>query len=131
MFGLQSLINKAPLPEEPINVWALRKQPHLKSMLLILIDSLGQTDWCIDVSLKSGRDGVYLVHREERSLRAYLHVHGQRRGRAGLHLEYPPTTDMGASLEVYDDLRWSQLVDMLAAFFGISELNMVSTQGTR
>ena len=131
MFGLQSLINKTPLPEKPINVWALRKEPRLKSILLILIDSLGQTDWCIDISQKTGCDGVYLVHRDEPALRVYLHVHGQRQGRAGLHLEYPPTSDMGPTLEVYDDLRWSQLVDILAAFFGISEVNMVSVQGNR
>lgn len=126
MFGLQSLLHKNPVPEEPINIWALRKEPRLKSMLLILIDSLGQSDWRIDVTVKSGRDGVYLAHSEDSSLRVYLHVHGQRQGRAGLHLEYPATTDTGPTLEIYEDLRWSQLVDILAAFFGISEVKKVS-----
>lgn len=129
MFGLQTLLHKSALPDEPVNIWALRKEPRLKSMLLILIECLGQKEWSIDITVKSGRDGVYLVHRDDRSLRAYLHVHGQRQGRAGLHLEYPMTTDMAPSLETYEDLRWSQLVDMLAAFFGISQVNMTSVQG--
>ena len=128
MFGLQSLIQKSLPIAQPVNIWALRKEPRLKSMLLILIDSLGQSDWRIDLSVKSALDGVYLVHRDDTNLRAYLHVHGQRQGRAGLHLEYPMTTDMAPTFETYEDLRWSQLVDMLAAFFGISQINTVSRQ---
>lgn len=121
MIGLQSAIDRALLPRAPVNIWSLRKNPRIKSLLLVLDGLAGRARWCIDPVSVTSADAVYLCHPEERDLRAYLHVHGQPAGRAGLYLEYPAVDERGPTYETFEDLAVPKLADMLAAHFGILE----------
>lgn len=119
MMGWLSLTDRLQSTPAPTNIWSLRKDKQLKHLLLILIERLGQTHWFVDQDIQMSYEAAYLVSREDRQLRAYLHIHGQSRGRAGLHLEYPLTEGAPPSYDAYDNLTVSQLEDMLCAHFGI------------
>ncbi len=118
MLWLQSFFDNSPPAPVPVNPWSLRKSTAIKLLLIQLVEQMGDTQWRIDTTRRSNADGIYLSHPVETALRAYLHVHGQQAGRAGLHLEYPPVDGNGARYEAYEDLRPGRLADMLAAHFG-------------
>lgn len=120
MMGWLSLSERGPVTPEPINIWSLRKDRQLKRLLLMLTERIGQAQWFVDREIQMSYEAAYLVHREDRHLRAYLHVHGQAPGRAGLHLEYPRLDGAPPTYDAYENLSDQQLVDMLAAHFGIS-----------
>ena len=128
MLGLQRAERPARV-RKGVNVWALNKEPRLKSLLLVLADYLGDADWTVDTSFRTSREAVYLMHRHEWELRAYLHLHGQAPGRVGLHLEYPAVEGSGSIYEAFDNLSLTQVIDMLAAHFGISQLRYPQSSG--
>jgi len=119
MIGLQAALDMALLPREPVNIWSLRKNPRIKSLLLLLSRQAVHARWCIEPTAVTSADAVYLCHPDERDLRAYLHVHGQAPGRAGLYLEFPPVDGRGAVYETYENLALPRLADRLAVHFGI------------
>ena len=122
MVDFLALIDRVMSPPEPVNIWSLNKEPRVKCLLLQLAEQLGRSEWYIDQTARTNREAVYLIHKDERDLRAYLHIHGQHEGRAGLHLEFPRVADRGPTYEAYEDLSIQQLVDMLAAHFGVSQI---------
>jgi len=119
MLWLQSFFEDPPVPRAPVNPWSLRKSARIKSLLIRLEEQVPGLQWQVDFTQRSPLDGIYLVHPASNALRAYLHVHGQRQGKAGLHLEFPAVYDRGPSYESYEDLTLARLADMLAAHFGI------------
>lgn len=112
-------IEKAPT----VNIWSLQKSTQIKCLLLILVERIGQGGWYIDQETRVSEEAVYLVHAEDVQLRAYLHVHGQQPEHAGLHLEYPRIDGAPPTFDAFDNLNVSRLVDMLAAHFGISQVD--------
>lgn len=121
MVDWQLLIEREAAPPA-VNVWSLKKDQRIKFLLLKLIEQIGQSNWFVDHNIRISREAAYLIHKQERDLRAYLHIHGQSRDRAGLHLEYPRQDGMAPTYEAYENLTLPQLVDMLAAHFGISRV---------
>lgn len=121
MVDWHSLVEREASPP-PVNVWSLKKDQRIKYFLLKLIEQIGQGEWFVDHNIKISREAVYLIHNQERNLRAYLHIHGQTNGKAGLHLEYPRLEGFPPTYEAYENLSLSQIVDMLAAHFGISRV---------
>ncbi|TGD75084.1 hypothetical protein E4634_03480 [Mangrovimicrobium sediminis] len=117
MLWLQSFFDNTPAPGEPVNPWSLRKSPRIKSLLIRVAAQLDDAHWRVDASARTNPDGIYLTHPADTALRAYLHVHGQQAGRAGLHLEFPPVDGQGPTYETYEDLTPARLGDMLAAHF--------------
>lgn len=112
---------------ESVNIWSLKKDTRIKSLLLLLVEHLGESSWFVELSIRTSRESVYLAHKEDKDLRAYLHVYGQSKGQAGVHLEYPRIPGNGLSVEAYDDLTLPRLIDMLAIHFGISQFRAVGS----
>lgn len=122
MLSWLSLATRTEQKSAPLNVWSLRKDRRIKSLLLIIIDRLGRSGWYVDQDIQMSDESIYLVHPDDMQLRAYLHVHGQQPDRAGLHLEYPQFSGTPPTYEVFDNITSAQLVDMLAAHFGLSHI---------
>ncbi len=122
MLWLDSFFLSAAGDPRPVNPWSLRKSARIKSLLIRIHEDVAGLQWQVDASKRTHSDGIYLTHPRESSLRAYLHVHGQARGRAGLHLEFPPVDGRGPTYETYEDLSAARLAEVLAAHFGVGEL---------
>lgn len=109
-----------------MNVWALDKDPALKHVLLLLQDHLGEAEFIIENSADTHASAVFLRHRSEPELRAYLYTLGQAAGRYGLHLEYPEAMTTMNLIDAYENLPLRSLVDILAVHFDIHEIRQLS-----
>ncbi|WP_418259651.1 hypothetical protein [Haliea sp. E17] len=116
---LESFFSNPRGEYQPVNPWSLRKSARIKSLLIRIYSDIEGIQWQVDSSLRSHPDGIYLTHPREAGLRAYLHVHGQSPGRAGLHLEFPALDGRSPTYETYEDLNAARLSDILAAHFGM------------
>ncbi len=119
MGALHGFLDDGAHGQAPVNPWSLRKSPRIKRLLLQLTARLGRDGWRIDTQARISDDAVYLVHPLDGELRAYLHLHGQEAGRAGIYLEYPGVDGRSPVYETFDGLALPRLADMLAAHFGI------------
>ncbi|MFC3606476.1 hypothetical protein [Stutzerimonas tarimensis] len=99
-----------------MNIWALDKHQDIRHVLLLLAEQLGPDAFTLDLEASRDPCAVFLQHRAEQGVRAWLHVLGQAPGRYGLHLEYPATS------ETFDNLGLSSLVGVLAVHFDVSEI---------
>lgn len=131
MKGWFSMAERNKSVPPPVNIWSMRKSNQVKCLLLILVERIGQDEWYIDQETRISDEAVYLVHRDDIHLRAYLHVHGQQPDRAGLHLEYPRIDGAPPTFDAFDNLSVSRLVDMLAAHFGVEPLDTPRDQVLR
>jgi hypothetical protein len=109
-----------------MNVWALDKDIGLKQVLLRLQDHLGAEEFRIEGSDETHACAVFLCHRSEPELRAYLFTLGQSAGRYGLHLEYPAAMTSMNLIDAYENLPLRSLVDILAVHFDIHEIRQLS-----
>ncbi|GAB3375511.1 hypothetical protein [Azotobacter armeniacus] len=96
-----------------MNIWALDKHQDIRHVLLLLSEQLGPGAFIIDAATSLDPRAVYLVHREEAGVRAWLYTLGQNPGHYGVHLEYPHATD------TYENLALPELVAMLAVHFDV------------
>ena len=95
------------------NIWTLAKHPDIKHLLLLLVEQLGSDSFLIDTTTPVDARAIYLQHREEAVVRAYVSTIGQRAGRYGVHFEFPN------AMEPHENIELPALVDMLAVHFDI------------
>lgn len=96
-----------------MNIWALDKHQDIRHVLLLLSEQLGPDAFVIDATTSLDPRAVYLLHREEPGVRAWLYTLGQSPDRYGVHLEYPNSTD------THENVLLSELVAMLAVHFDV------------
>ena len=109
--------------DESTNLWALHKSPRLKAMLVLLEEQLGPEGVNVESATQTAPDGVWLAHRFDPEVRAYLYVHGQQEGTAGVHLEYPKLVGRPPVFDFSENVAPDQLAEILAAHFDISRIN--------
>ncbi|GGC05543.1 hypothetical protein GCM10011352_34670 [Marinobacterium zhoushanense] len=102
-----------------INIWALKKDQSIRHLLLLLVAQLGEGSFVVDDTTPCDERAIFLHHRQDRGIRAYIYTLGQADDRYGVHLEYPPTADAGNQLEVMENQRFEALVESLAVHFDI------------
>lgn len=97
-----------------MNPWSVSKDKQIKRMLLSLTE---KAPGRCDVAPDDGDDPrAITLHRPDLpSLRAHVHLHGQRQGTFGVFLEYPHPVP--GILETEDNLPLPRLVSCLALHF--------------
>ncbi|GAB1257730.1 hypothetical protein NBRC116494_22320 [Aurantivibrio plasticivorans] len=114
----QRPVSASPYEDMP-NIWALDKHMGIKSLLLVLVDHLGEASFKININETVNRQAIYIEHPECEGLRAYLYNYGQEQNCYGAHLEFP---DVGGETSIYntfEGLSVAQLSSMLASHFDI------------
>ena len=96
------------------NIWALPKHPDIKHLLLLLVDQLGSDAFSIDMKIALDARAIYLQHREDAAVRAYIYTLGQNAGFYGVHLEFLN------SMELHENVTHAALVEMLAVHFDVA-----------
>lgn len=96
-----------------MNVWALNKHQDIRHVLLLLFEQLGADAFLIDPLTSLDPRAVYLLHRADAGVRAWLYTLGQAAGRYGVHLEYPHASD------THENLGLKALADVLAVHFDV------------
>lgn len=115
------------------NIWSMDKDQNIKHLLLLLVEQLGQNNFVIDGQSETDTRAVYVGHRQDPHLRAYLYTVGQEQERYGVHLEYPQSPDSQWIFEAIENLSLRSLVEVLAAHLDIDtimplpSLNRVAT----
>ncbi len=96
------------------NIWALAKHQQIKHLLLLLVEQLGSEAFAIDTVTPVDARAIYLQHREDAAIRAYVYTVGQQPERYGVHFEFPD------SVEPHENVALAALVDMLAVHFDVA-----------
>jgi hypothetical protein len=96
------------------NIWALAKHQEIKHLLLLLVEQLGGDAFAIDVTTPLDEQAIYLHHRENAAVRAYIYTVGQQPERYGVHFEFPN------SVEPHENIALAALVEMLAVHFDVA-----------
>jgi len=99
-----------------MNIWALDKHQDIRHVLLLLTEQLGENAFVIDPETSRDPRTVYLLHREDAGVRAWLHILGQEPGCYGVHLEYPNSS------EIHENLPLAELVAQLAVHFDVANI---------
>ncbi|SMF28472.1 hypothetical protein SAMN02745866_01831 [Alteromonadaceae bacterium Bs31] len=96
-----------------LNIWSLKKHTTVKHLLLLLENEFGSDSFLIDTEILLDEKAVYLEHREERSMRAYIFTLWQSKDRYGVHLEFPFDISSKVFLESYENLSYTGLKKVL------------------
>ena len=102
-----------------MNIWNMNKTSGIKAMLIALTSELEQDQFTVDLSDKWGDSGVYLCHKDEPELRAYIYTTGQATDRYGVDLEYPRRHHPVALTEKYEDIDYSFLKNVLCTHLNL------------
>lgn len=105
-----------------VNIWSMNKDQSIKHLLLLLTEQLGIDAFHIDERLATDAKAVYIRHRRESDLKAYLYTVGQTNDRYGVHLEYPYSSDAEWIYEATENIPLTTLVDILAAHLDVDEI---------
>ncbi|MBB3102006.1 hypothetical protein [Azomonas macrocytogenes] len=97
-----------------MNIWALDKHQDIRHVLLLLHEQLGPDAFVVDATTSLDSRAIYLRHRTDEGVRAWLYTLGQNSGHYGVHLEYPNSTDP------HENVPLSALVEMLAVHFDVA-----------
>ena len=95
-----------------MSIWALDKDIAIKQLLLLLEQQFGAQQFIVDSNTDA--KAVYLIHREEAQMRAYLSTIAQRSERFSLQLEFPIRNEPISLMESYDDLSLAVTMDILS-----------------
>jgi hypothetical protein len=109
-----------------VNVWALNKDPNIKSLLLRLQSHLGSDEFIIEENDDLHPSSVFLHHTNHADYRAFVYTFSQLPNRFGVHLEYPDLATSGNLFEAQENITFKSLVDMLAVHFDIAEIHHLS-----
>ena len=115
MFTLSRRNSQSKSDSERVNIWTLNRDVAIKALLLKLEGSLGQGSFEIDTETRVSFQSIFISHPTLSKVRAYLYTYGQAEGCYGVHLEYPTETENTHLYDIYDNVRFARLVDMLAA----------------
>ncbi|TWH76233.1 hypothetical protein LX59_01154 [Azomonas agilis] len=105
-----------------VNVWALNKHRDIRHALLRLHAQLGTEAFLIDTATSPDPRTLYLLHKTDAGVRAWLHTLGQTQGHYGVHLEYPGTN----SMDIHEDLSLNELVRVMANHFDVPIIQPLS-----
>lgn len=103
------------------NIWALAKHQEIKHLLLLLAEQLGSEAFAIDMATPVDARAIYLQHREDAAVRAYIYTVGQQAERYGVHFEFPN------SVEPHENVTLAALVEMLAVHFDVAVIRSLPT----
>lgn len=107
-----------------MNIWALQRDQDIKFLLLSLQQCFPGDSFIIDAETPVDGRAIYLVHREEPRVRAYLTTIGQKEGRYGVQLEYPEEMITANLIDAYENLTLTSLVEMLSVHLDIATVSM-------
>ena len=96
------------------NIWALARHQEIKHLLLLLVEQLGDEAFVIDTIIPVDARAIYLQHREDAAVRAYIYTVGQQSEHYGVHFEFPN------SVEPHENVALESLVEMLAVHFDVA-----------
>lgn len=96
------------------NIWALAKHQDIKHLLLLLFEQLGGEAFSIDTETAVDARAIYLRHRSNAAISAYIYTIGQQPQCYGVHFEYPN------SVEPHENVTLAALVSMLAVHFDVA-----------
>ncbi|MFO1368303.1 MAG: hypothetical protein U1F46_04840 [Marinagarivorans sp.] len=119
----QQRVTPKPNVTPAVNVWALKKDPNIKSMLLRLQGHLGADRFIIEEDDDLHACGVFLCHTQNADFRAFIFTFGQKPNRYGIHLEYPDLVTTGGLFEAHENISLKSLVEMLAVHFDIAQIH--------
>lgn len=106
-----------------VNIWALKKDQNIKSMLLRLHSHLGANTFIIEEDDDLHACGVFVRHLQNADFRAFIFTFGQKPNRYGIHLEYPDLATSGNLFEAHENIALKSLVEMLAVHFDIAQIH--------
>ncbi len=106
-----------------VNVWALKKDQNIKSLLLRLQGHLGANTFVIEEDDDLHACSVFLRHTQCTDFRAFIFTFGQKPNRYGIHLEYPDVATSGNLFEAHENIALKSLVEMLAVHFDIAHIH--------
>ena len=92
------------------NIWALDKHESIKHLLLMLEHHFASNSYVIDTNTPTDPCAIFLCHRNEPGMRAYLYTLGQGVERYGVQLEFPSSA---IALETYENLTFNYLTEIL------------------
>lgn len=108
--------------EDVVNIWTLAKDSSIKHLLLLLSNCLGSAGFRIESDAAENAHSVYLAHAQHADIRAYISTVGQAADHYSLHLEFPSASS-APLYEVYENLSFNPLMQILAVHFDIPEVN--------
>ena len=104
-----------------INIWALEKHESIKLVLILLNEKIGPDNFVIVEDQGLDARAIRLAKPNENDISAYLYTYGQNEERYGVHLELPDLaeSDISNTAEIYENLNFSRLADMLCVHFDV------------
>jgi hypothetical protein len=94
-----------------LNVWALDKDVQLKHFMLILLDTYGAGSVTLSQLWQEDAKAIGVYNPDNEVLLAYVHIHGQARGKFGVHLHYPEFT--GDNTDRHEELELDALLELV------------------
>jgi hypothetical protein len=100
-----------------MNIWSLDKQHTIKHLLLRLEKHFGKDAFHLVEPKETNQLSVRITPPDE-SMTVYIYCYGQRSGHYGVHFEFPTTvgTAVTQDEEIYDDVPFARLIDMLSLY---------------
>lgn len=109
------------------SIWSLEKDLRIRHLLLLLQSQLGETAFTLDTETPCHHRAIYINHRHEPGVRAYLYTLGQQADRYGVHLEFPSTYNT-SQYDIHENLQLGALVDILAVHLDVATIHPLPDQ---
>lgn len=97
-----------------MNLWSLNKDIRIKECLLLLEQYFEPGSYIIDFEAPCADQAIYLTHRDEPQMRAYLFTLAQSKSHFGIQLEFPRHQADFATMETYEELSIHALAEILS-----------------
>lgn len=110
-----------------MNIWALDKDISIKHLLLMLSEEYGQGTLDMLETDDDNYRAVRIANLKDSEASLYVFTYGQDEGHYGVHIEYPDLveTAYNNTLEIYDNLSFDMLEDLIQSHLGIMACSKV------
>lgn len=114
-----------------MNIWSLNKDNTIKHLLLLLENEVGEGAFDIISNTEDDLRAVRLINPADACMSIYVYTYGQEEDHYGVHIEYPDLTETNSSdtLEIYDNLNFDVLIEILTNDLGIETRKSVASGG--
>ena len=103
-----------------MNIWALPKDPPIRSALSRLSGNFDMRHLVLDCSDNQNRRAIRICDCAVTGLSAYLFTFGQSQSRYGLQLEYPTTAGVEPPYDTQEELQLKRVIELLAMHFEVT-----------
>ncbi|WP_018415166.1 hypothetical protein WKI13_14085 [Teredinibacter turnerae] len=104
-----------------MNFFTLDRDPTIKQLLISLDTELSGIDSCVDADFATDSKAIFLRHRDNAGMCAYIYTVGQRDNRYGVQLEFPPENGPVLAMETYENIGYNALKDILMVHLDLAE----------